>query len=90
MPALKPKPFRDSEKLVPISELPAYAQPAFKGFSHLNRIQSRVQKSALESDENMLICAPTVCFLITYFTLEVILAAYYFLNLKTFSFLLHL
>ena len=60
MPALKQKPYKEGEKLVAINDLPAYAQPAFKGFTHLNRIQSRVQKSALESDENMLICAPTV------------------------------
>ena len=60
VPALRPKPFKEGEKLVDIQDLPAYAQPAFKGFSHLNRIQSKVQKSALESDENMLICAPTV------------------------------
>ncbi|XP_075249167.1 U5 small nuclear ribonucleoprotein 200 kDa helicase-like [Convolutriloba macropyga] len=59
VPALRPKPFKEGEKLVDIQDLPAYAQPAFKGFSHLNRIQSKVQKSALESDENMLICAPT-------------------------------
>lgn len=45
--------------LLPIEKLPAYAQPAFEGFKTLNRIQSRIYKTALESDENMLICAPT-------------------------------
>lgn len=34
-------------------------QPAFDGFKSLNRIQSRICKSALETDENLLICAPT-------------------------------
>ena len=49
----------ESEKLVPIDKLPAYAQPAFEGFKTLNVIQSRVHKTALETDENLLICAPT-------------------------------
>lgn len=59
VPALKPKPFDSEEILVPIEKLPAYAQPAFEGFKTLNRIQSRIYKKCLESDENMLICAPT-------------------------------
>ncbi|XP_033632749.1 U5 small nuclear ribonucleoprotein 200 kDa helicase-like [Asterias rubens] len=59
VPALKPKPFDDAESLVPIERLPKYAQPAFEGFKSLNRIQSRLYKSALESDENLLLCAPT-------------------------------
>ena len=42
-----------------IDKLPAYVQPAFEGFKSLNRIQSKICKSALESDENLLICAPT-------------------------------
>lgn len=59
VPALKPKPFDDNEKLMPIEKLPKYAQPVFEGFKTLNRIQSRIWKAALESDENLLICAPT-------------------------------
>lgn len=59
VPALKPKPFSQDEKLVPIENLPKYVQPAFEGFKTLNRIQSRLYKSALESDENLLLCAPT-------------------------------
>lgn len=59
VPALKPKPFDDDEKLMPIEKLPKYVQPVFAGFKSLNRIQSRMWKSALESDENMLLCAPT-------------------------------
>lgn len=45
--------------LMPVDKLPAYAQPAFEGFKTLNRIQSRIWKTALDSDENMLLCAPT-------------------------------
>lgn len=59
VPALKPKPFGSEETLVPIENLPKYVQPAFEGFKNLNRIQSRLHKAALESDENLLLCAPT-------------------------------
>ncbi|CAI5441703.1 unnamed protein product [Caenorhabditis angaria] len=59
VPALKPKPFAEGEKLVPISELPKWAQPAFDGYKSLNRIQSRLCESALNSDEHLLLCAPT-------------------------------
>lgn len=59
VPSSKPKPFDPDELLVPIEKLPAYAQPAFEGFKSLNRIQSRIYKTALEKDENLLLCAPT-------------------------------
>ncbi len=59
VPPLKPRPFDADEMLIPIDKLPTYAQPAFEGFKTLNRIQSKIYKTALESDENMLICAPT-------------------------------
>lgn len=59
VPALKPKPFDDNESLQPIEKLPKYVQPVFDGFKSLNRIQSRLWRSALESDENLLLCAPT-------------------------------
>ncbi|XP_039281589.1 putative U5 small nuclear ribonucleoprotein 200 kDa helicase [Nilaparvata lugens] len=59
VPALKPKPYGDDETLVPIEKLPKYVQPAFDDFKTLNRIQSRLYKTALESDENLLLCAPT-------------------------------
>ena len=48
------------QSLVAIDKLPKYAQAAFDGFKTLNRIQSRLSKSAIESDENLLLCAPTV------------------------------
>ena len=46
--------------LVPIEKLPKYAQAGFEGFKTLNRIQSKLFKTALETDENLLVCAPTV------------------------------
>jgi pre-mRNA-splicing helicase BRR2 len=58
VPASKPyQPEPGSQ--VPIDSLPRYAQPAFEAFKTLNVIQSAVHKAALESDENLLICAPT-------------------------------
>ncbi|KAJ8971261.1 hypothetical protein NQ317_011620, partial [Molorchus minor] len=59
VPALKPKPYGENEKLQPIDQLPKYIQPVFDGFKTLNRIQSKLCKAALESDENLLLCAPT-------------------------------
>ena len=35
------------------------SQKAFKGMTTLNRIQSIVYEAAFNSDENLLICAPT-------------------------------
>ena len=46
--------------LVAIDKLPKYAQAAFEGFKTLNRIQSKLFKTTMETDENLLICAPTV------------------------------
>jgi len=66
VPALKPKPFNSEEKLVPIDALPAHVQPAFEVYraagKPLNRIQSKLHKAALENNENLLLCAPTVFF----------------------------
>ncbi|XP_076308177.1 U5 small nuclear ribonucleoprotein 200 kDa helicase-like [Tachypleus tridentatus] len=59
VPALKPKPFDTNESLVQIDRLPKYAQSAFEGYKSLNRIQSRLYKTAMESDENIILCAPT-------------------------------
>lgn len=59
VPALKPKEFAAGEKLMPIAELPSWAQPAFKGMQTLNRVQSRVADMALFGADNMLLCAPT-------------------------------
>jgi len=59
VPAFKHK-VNENQVLVPIEDLPLFAQPAFEGFKTLNVIQSAVHKATLESDENLLICAPTV------------------------------
>jgi len=48
------------QNLVKIESLPKYAQPAFEGFKSLNRIQSRLFKATMETDQNILLCAPTV------------------------------
>ena len=58
VPAQKPKAF-DSDELVPIENLPKYAQAAFEGFKTLNRVQSKLYQTCLHSDENLLLCAPT-------------------------------
>lgn len=44
VPALKPKPFKENEKLWKVEEMPDWAQLAFKGMKSLNRIQSRVRR----------------------------------------------
>ncbi|WMV35434.1 hypothetical protein MTR67_028819 [Solanum verrucosum] len=59
VPALKPKPLAPGEKLVNISSLPQWAQPAFTGMIQLNRVQTKVYETALFSPENILLCAPT-------------------------------
>ncbi|KAF5455565.1 hypothetical protein F2P56_025126 [Juglans regia] len=59
VPALKPKPFDPKEKLVKISDMPDWAQPAFKGMKELNRVQSKVYETALFKADNILLCAPT-------------------------------
>lgn len=48
------------QKLIPVGDLPRFAQPAFAGMKTLNRIQSRLCETALKSDEHLLLCAPTV------------------------------
>eukprot|EP01114_Cavostelium_apophysatum_P007654 TRINITY_DN197_c0_g1_i3.p1 TRINITY_DN197_c0_g1~~TRINITY_DN197_c0_g1_i3.p1 ORF type:complete len:2134 (+),score=829.11 TRINITY_DN197_c0_g1_i3:506-6907(+) len=59
IPALKQPPFEDNEELVKIADLPAWSQKAFEGMKTLNRIQSRLYKTAFTSAENLLLCAPT-------------------------------
>uniref|UniRef100_A0A5B7AAE8 RNA helicase n=1 Tax=Davidia involucrata TaxID=16924 RepID=A0A5B7AAE8_DAVIN len=59
VPALKPKPLAPGEELIKISAMPDWAQPAFKGMTQLNRVQSKVYETALFTAENILLCAPT-------------------------------
>lgn len=59
VPALQPKPLAPGEELVKISALPDWAQPAFSKMTELNRVQSKVYKTALFTAKNLLLCAPT-------------------------------
>eukprot|EP00164_Ancoracysta_twista_P005304 GFYU01007260.1.p1 GENE.GFYU01007260.1~~GFYU01007260.1.p1 ORF type:complete len:2145 (-),score=864.44 GFYU01007260.1:262-6696(-) len=59
VPALKQPAFEDGEELVPVASMPEWAQPAFAGMKALNRIQTKIYKTALFSADNMLVCAPT-------------------------------
>ncbi len=59
----------DSIKEIPIENLPSWMHPAFQSKNKkgeivfitekFNKVQSKVYETALNSDENMLICAPT-------------------------------
>ncbi|CAH2058393.1 unnamed protein product [Thlaspi arvense] len=53
------KKFDSNEKLVKITDMPDWAQPAFKGMQQLNRVQSKVYETALFKPDNILLCAPT-------------------------------
>lgn len=46
-------------KRIRVSELDSLVRSAFKGAKELNQIQSIVYPAAYESEENLLICAPT-------------------------------
>ena len=59
IPPLKAKAFGEKEKLKKVADLPEFAQAAFAGYKSLNRVQSRLWKSCLEKDLNVLLCAPT-------------------------------
>lgn len=59
IPAPKPEPLGEKDVSIAITDLPKWAQPAFSGAKKLNRVQSRVFPIAFDSDENMLLCAPT-------------------------------
>ncbi|CAB4274837.1 unnamed protein product [Prunus armeniaca] len=59
VPRLKLPPFDYHEKLVEISSLPEWSQPAFKGMTQLNRVQNKVYETALFEADIILLCAPT-------------------------------
>ena len=44
---------------LPVTELPEWTRDAFGSITYLNTIQSKVFCTAYETDENMLVCAPT-------------------------------
>eukprot|EP00953_Heterococcus_sp_UTEX-ZZ885_P017076 9573-Heterococcus_DN1.PRE.3 len=49
----------EGEILIPIKQLPAWTHHAFIGMDKLNRIQSKMKDAALNSSDNLLLCAPT-------------------------------
>lgn len=63
IPAPAPPPLLDEsgEKLVLVSEMPDWIQPAFPAgeTSSLNRIQLKVYPCVSKTDDNILLCAPT-------------------------------
>ncbi|XP_072535818.1 activating signal cointegrator 1 complex subunit 3 [Salminus brasiliensis] len=59
IPPNEPMPIGFQEKPVYISELDEIGQLVFKGMKRLNRIQSIVFETAYNTNENLLVCAPT-------------------------------
>jgi pre-mRNA-splicing helicase BRR2 len=59
IPPPEMKPMDKNEKLISIQSMPHYCKSAFPNTKSLNRVQSGVYPIAFESDENMLLCAPT-------------------------------
>ncbi|KAI3361536.1 hypothetical protein L3Q82_013685 [Scortum barcoo] len=59
IPPNEPMPIGFEEKPVYISELDEIGQLVFQGMKRLNRIQSMVFETAYNTNENLLICAPT-------------------------------
>lgn len=47
------------EALMHISDMPSWSQLAFEGYETLNRVQSKIYNIAFNSNENILVCAPT-------------------------------
>ncbi|KAF9114810.1 hypothetical protein BGX27_009758 [Mortierella sp. AM989] len=59
IPITKQAPRRATEKVIKIEELDTLCSTTFKAYSSLNRIQSIVYPVAYETNENILMCAPT-------------------------------
>lgn len=59
VPPSRPVPPKETERLIPVTELDNLAKGCFPGYTSLNRIQSIVYPTAYKSNENMLVCAPT-------------------------------
>ncbi|UZJ56561.1 hypothetical protein CBS101457_005881 [Exobasidium rhododendri] len=59
IPPPKQLPLRGKERLIPIQEMDLLAKGAFPGYSSLNRLQSAVYPLGYNSNENLLVCAPT-------------------------------
>eukprot|EP00397_Hematodinium_sp_SG-2012_P000336 GEMP01000336.1.p1 GENE.GEMP01000336.1~~GEMP01000336.1.p1 ORF type:complete len:2004 (+),score=418.53 GEMP01000336.1:621-6632(+) len=50
---------KNTDELIPVTDLPEWAQIIFKGMTLFNTIQSKVFHSAFGRNANMLVCAPT-------------------------------
>ncbi|XP_059051963.1 activating signal cointegrator 1 complex subunit 3 [Achroia grisella] len=59
IPKNDPPPLQIGNKRVPISSMDEIGQMAFENIKELNRIQSVVFQTAYNTNENLLICAPT-------------------------------
>ncbi|KAL0039926.1 hypothetical protein WJX77_011783 [Trebouxia sp. C0004] len=59
VPAVRPAAPPPGEELIKITDMEEWAQLAFAGYKTLNRIQSRIYPTALNSNQNLLVCAPT-------------------------------
>ncbi|CAK9163513.1 unnamed protein product [Ilex paraguariensis] len=59
IPPTPTAPMKPGEKLIEIKELDDFAEAAFRGYKSLNRIQSRIFQTTYNSNENILVCAPT-------------------------------
>lgn len=59
IPVPKTAPVRATERRIFIKDMDNLARGAFKAYESLNRIQSIVYPIAYETNENMLVCAPT-------------------------------
>ncbi|CAH0485714.1 unnamed protein product [Peronospora farinosa] len=59
IPAHAKKALDREEKLVAILSLDSFAQTAFHGITELNRLQSKLFDAAYNSNQNLLVCAPT-------------------------------
>ncbi|KAG0246557.1 Sec63 Brl domain-containing protein [Mortierella sp. GBAus27b] len=59
IPVTKQAPRRDTEKTIMIDQMDTLCSTTFKAYTSLNRIQSIVYPVAYETNENILMCAPT-------------------------------
>ncbi|KAG0045399.1 hypothetical protein BGZ83_009400 [Gryganskiella cystojenkinii] len=59
IPITKQAPRRAGEKVITIAEMDTLCSTTFKAYTSLNRIQSIVYPVAYETNENILMCAPT-------------------------------
>ncbi|WWD19805.1 hypothetical protein CI109_104269 [Kwoniella shandongensis] len=59
VPPTNPIPPKSTERPVKIADLPPLAKGCFPKYVQLNRMQSIVQPTAMNTNENLLICAPT-------------------------------